>query len=233
MFEGACPGKCNFHYRQARAAFDEALAAYDPLDPAQSRPIPPQIIAVPGNPWCGGCQATIRRELAEIDDLAAILAAAADGHRSASAGERVAGTPGRRSPSPAADLLEELYTVMNGWETAYRGCDPLPRRGYLASALTTTVAWMVTHFDGMITHPGIAVPFGDEVRQWHRALRSRTKAGAGKIRKPVPCPRCDEMLLIWNEGDTYVRCAGRDCGRMLSLDDYADIEKRFLKISAA
>lgn len=234
MAEIACAGPCNHHWREAQTAFRQALAAYDPLNPDERRPVPPQVFPVPGEPvWCGRCAAAIRAELAELDDLACLLAAAADGHRGAGAGERVTGTAGRRSPSPSADVLDELYSVLHGWESAYRGTDPVARRGYLASALTTCVAWMVAHFDGMIRHPDIGVPFGEEVRQWHRSLRRRAKAGSGRRRKPLPCPRCDEPGLIWNEGDTYVRCGNRDCGRLLSLDEYDEYEKLAAGASAA
>jgi hypothetical protein len=203
-----------------------------------------------GNPWCPGCQTTIRRELGELGDLAAILNAFADGHRPVPMGERVAGTPGRRSPSPSADLTAELdsvlrstaelYSVLHDWEcavwhTRFGRDAPPSRRGYLADRLTTCVVWLIDHFDGIITHPDIAADFGTEIRDWYRSLRGRTKAGTSVRHKPLRCPGhgCGQLSLTWREGDEYVRCVNRDCGQLITLADYEDMEVRAAAIPAA
>lgn len=219
MSEQACPGSCNYYWRQARTAFEVDLAAYDPLDPAQSRPQPPDMRAFPGDPWCDRCKAVIRRELAELDDLAAFLTAAADGHRGRRPGAKVTASRGRPSPSPAADLADELERALHGWETAYRGADPLARRGWLATGTTTVIAWLVAHFDSVATSP-VAEDFGQEVRQWHRLLKRLTKAGTGVQLKPVRCPRCDRYSLTWTEGDDHVECFDQGCRRMIGMDEY-------------
>jgi hypothetical protein len=237
---GPCGGPCNYRWRQAKAAYDEAVACYDPLDSAQSRPQPPQVTAVPGNPWCGGCQATIRRELGEIGTLASILSAEADGYRPVPVGERVAGTPGRRSPSPDGDTIDELYSVLFGWECAWwetRFSRPGPpdRRGFLADRLTSTIAWLLDHFDGIITYEGIAVPFGDEVRDWNRSLRGRTKTGTVVRQKPLRCPGhgCGQLSLWWREGAEYVECRNPDCGAEIRYADYEEMERQAAAMPAA
>ena len=228
MPETACPGPCNHRWRQARAAYDKAMAEYDPLDQDQPRPSPPEITAFPGNPWCGDCQATIKRELSEIGRLVAHLAANADGYAADTGpGQRVTGTPGQRSPSPSHNLYDELDSVLYArecewWQIRFgRSGGPPDRRGFLADKFTDTLVWLLEHFSGMISHPDIGQPFGEEIRQWHRALRTRTKTGTGIQHKSLPCPRCGMVpSLSVREGDDYVRCGNRDCGRMLSRADY-------------
>lgn len=220
----ACPGVCNRYYREGQQAFRQALADYDPLDPDQSRPIPPSIQAWPGNPWCGRCKSRIREALTELDDLAALLMATADGHRAAPGGERVSGSGTTFSPSQAGDDLEELGSMLSGWESAYRELKEWPsltRRGHLASAVTTCIAWLNLHLDEVVVAP-FAVDFGTEVMRWHREFTNKTKAGTRTLRKPLRCPRasCRLLTLTWTEGDTYVICNNPDCGARIPLAEY-------------
>jgi hypothetical protein len=164
--------------------------------------------------------------LSELDDLASIAAREADGHRSGPDAERVSGTRGTRSLSPAADTLDELASVLRSWEAVARGRDSTPpRRGYLATEITTTVCWLVAHFDTLITNPDVAEDFAREIGEWHRALVRLTKAGSARHAKPMPCPRCDARSLEWEEGNDYVECVNRDwghkeCRKLLSLPEY-------------
>lgn len=217
-----CPGSCNAGYRRAQAEYRRALAVWATTDPVLrgDRPAEPAVRPVPGQPvWCGRCASRIRQALAELDDLAALLAASADGYP-AGPGEHVGGSPDPASPSPAADVVEELWSTLHRWETAYRGTDPQARRGWLADALTTTVAWLGHHLDGLLAHPDIAPDFGREVLDWHRRLVDQVRAGTDVHRKRVPCPRCGWLTLTWREGDDHVACQNRDCGRLLTLDEY-------------
>ena len=138
--EEACPGTCNRHYREAREQFNQALAAYDPLDSAQSRPIPPSIQAWPGDPWCGRCKSRIRETLAELDDLAALLLATADGHRAGPAAPNGYPGPPRHVPviRPPTTSRNSPRCSPDG-KAAYRDLMDWPsltRRGHLASAVT-------------------------------------------------------------------------------------------------
>jgi len=221
---GPCPGGCNRQYREAREAFDQALALYDPLDSDQSRPIPPDITPWPGDPvWCGRDSARIVRELAELDEVASLLAASADGFGGASGEQRVSGSPVHPSPSPAGDDLDELVSMLCGWEDAYRdamGWPAPPRRGALASRLTACVSWLGVHSAGILAHRDIAEPFGAEVLLWHRELAAKAKAGARRLRKPLRCPGCSLLTLIWDEGEADVHCANPGCSRVMSYSDY-------------
>ena len=222
--EQACPGVCNRPWREAREAFTKALAEYDPLDADQSRPLPPSIQAWPGDPWCGRCKSRIRETLAELDDLAALLMATADGHRAAPGTERVSGSAEQMSPSQAADDLEELGSMLHGWESAYRDLRDWPsltRRGHLASAVTTCIAWLSVRLDEILITP-FAADFGQEVMLWHREFTNKTKAGQRTLRKPLRCPRpsCRLLTLTWTEGDTYVICNNPDCQARIPLAEY-------------
>ena len=223
--EQACPGRCNRAYREAREQWHKALADYDPLDAGQSRPIPPSIQPWPGNPWCGTCKSRIRETLAELDILASLLSATADGHRAGPGGERVSGSADALSPSQAGDDLDELIAMLTGWAEAYRdhaGLDmPLARRGRLAAPETELIAWLNRRLDEILVSP-FAVEFGQEVMQWHREFTNKTKAGARTLRKPLRCPRpqCRLLTLTWTEGDTYVCCSNPDCGARIPLAEY-------------
>lgn len=227
--EVPCPGTCNRRYREAREAFRQALEDYDPLDASQSRPQPPDIQPWPGDPWCGRCKSRIRETLAELDDLAALLMATADGHRGGGSDERISGTAAHMSPSQAGDDLEEITSMLRGWEDAYRelrGWPSLARRGHLASAVTTCIAWLMLHLDEILTAP-FAGDFGAEVMKWHREFTGKSKAGQRTLKKPLRCPRCQMLLLTWTEGDSHVICGNPDCQIHIPLAEYEnEVDRR-------
>lgn len=192
-----CPGPCNATWRTT----------------GEGTPFP-------GEPtWCPPCTTRIRQALTELDDLAALLTATADGHREqqTSPARRRTHTP---SPSAASDDLDELTRTLTEWENAYRDLrrwPSPPRRGHLATRTTATIAWLTTHLDGILASE-IAEDFGREIRQWHRELATKAKAGTGYHRKPVPCPRCGLKLLTLHDGADHVVCAG--CNRHMPMSEY-------------
>ena len=224
--EEACPGTCNRHYRESRELFKQALADYDPLDANQSRPIPPTVQPWPGDPWCGRCKSRIRETLAELDYLAGMLAATADGHRTRPGLERVSGSADPISPSQAGDDLDELVSILTDWEDSYRRemkwQESRARRGHLAAPETECINWLMKNLNDILRHPDIAVPFGEEILQWHREFTDKTKAGQRTLRKPLRCPRlsCRLLTLTWTEGDTYVICGNPDCQARIPLAEY-------------
>jgi hypothetical protein len=157
--------------------------------------------------------------------------AAADGYRAGAGSERVSGTVAHMSPSAAGDNLEELTSVLRGWEDAYRelrGWPSLARRGHLAAAVTTCIAWLMLHLDEIITTP-FAEDLGAEILQWHRELTGAAKAGQRTLKKPLRCPRrnCQMLLLTWTEGDSHVVCNNPDCQLRIPLAEYeAEAERR-------
>lgn len=225
-----CPGSCNATLRRARRDYRQAMAEYNRAYPKwveegspedePELPQEPDIEPVEGEPtWCSRCRATIRRCLANLDDLAAIRAAQADGHRGTLTDEKVTGSRGKPSPSPATDDLEELWSVLHGWETAYRGEDPRIRDKRLPVAIMTAVSWLVFHLDVILRH-SIAEDFGKDILRWHAELSRKTTMDEVR-RKPVPCPRCDLMALVQRPDEEYIAC--EQCGRLVLSDEYEEL----------
>lgn len=236
-----CPGSCNSAFRKARALYDAQLAAYHAellkrgdTDPIPEQPQPPDIRPWLGEPvWCQRCQATIKRELAELDELAALLAMLPPGVRAATASQRervkVSGTKVEESPSAAAETLEELSSWLRAVESQARvhrvhipgmdtsaGADPVPRRGYLATELTTIIAWVYHHADDILIDQDMAPGFGSEVRRWHRDLTMAAHAASAAKHVKEPCPRCKRYTLWQTAGEDYIRCINDDCQRRLT-----------------
>lgn len=240
--EQICEGPCNSRWRKAQEDYKRALAAYDNAmadrledQPEPERPEAPEIRPWLGDPWCSRCQARIRSELAELDDVASIVTMFADGHRaSTDAGTRVSGSRSAPSPSPAGDAIDEMASMLRGWESALLGTDPPARRGFLATEITTSVAWLMAHFGQLITHPDLGADFGEEISRWHRELKNRSKSGTGRRRKPMPCSRCHHLSLYQEDGAQYIECARKaECGRLMSLSEYEAEEEDWRKASEA
>jgi len=238
----ACPGPCNARHRRAQEALDayaEALRLWEKylIGAPPAEPEVPPVSPWPGEPiFCGRCQALIRRELAELDDLAAIRLAGADGHRRGPGSERVGGSRGTPSPSPSVDDVDELASMLRGWESVARGQDDTPpRRGFLAREITTVICWLVAHLDEILASDAYATEFATEVRLWHKRLCAAEKAGTGRHQMPLPCPRCGERTLEALDGAEHIECVNRNfgphgghCGRLLARHDYDALMETWL-----
>src|SRR6185312_7857785 len=210
--------------REAREAYKQALALYDPLDPEQSRPQPPDVVPMEGQPtWCSRCTASIRAQLGELDEVAPLRDANADGYDSSSGEQRVGGSRDAPSPSEEGDDRDEMLSMLLSWESAFRdlrGWPSPPRRGFLASARTSVVAWLGEHLDDILSSP-LAEDFGAEVMQWHREFKAKAKAGTRRLPKPLRCPGCRLLTLFWDEAKPDdVACRNPDCRRIMAYGDY-------------
>jgi hypothetical protein len=225
-----CPASCNSRYWKAWRAYDAAAAAYDPLNPAVSRPEPPgeDLIREYGSPvWCTEHTSAIRLQLAQLDDLAGIYAAAADGHRGQPVTQRVGGTSVALSQSEAHDQLEELTSVITGLERRYRdlmGWPAPPPRGDLARVQTSCIAWLGRHLDDILSSE-LAEEFGRSVLEWQPQVAARAKAGQRTILLEGRCPGrgCGQRMLVWEEGTDRVECGNRDCGQILTKTAYDEL----------
>lgn len=199
----ACPGVCNAAWRAADCPEDQA--------PREGEPV-----------WCAMDAARIRRLLAELDYLGALLAAVADGYREAPEEGTRRSNGHAPSPSPHADAIDELTRMLREWERIYcevAGINTPIRHGYLADVRSEIIAFLTERLDTVLASP-VAVDVALEILQWHREFVASTKAGTGRHRKPIPCPRCGLKLLTWEEGDDYVHCGG--CNRYMTMDDYRE-----------
>lgn len=112
--------------------------------------------------------------------------------------------------------------MLAGWETAYRDLRNWPSpppRGDLASTVTTCIAWLLHRLDAILRSP-LAADLGLEILQWHRELARSSKAGVRTLRKPLRCPSCQFLTLMWTEGEQQVLCRNVSCNRILSLTEY-------------
>jgi ribosomal protein L37AE/L43A len=230
----ACPGPCIRRAREAWIAYCNNLAqhvddtitwlrtpptARTPQPPAA--PPPPAVPATEGLPvFCRRCAQLIRAALTELDDLAAVLAATADGHRpGVDRSQKTTTSKSTPSPSPIADTLDDLYgmlvAVEDQWREA-RGYQARPRRTRGSHARTTVIAWLLDHLDAILAHPG-SVEFGLDVLRWQRRLRTMAKADPAVRRSPIRCPRCSERK-VHREDDGYYKC--HSCERLMSQDEH-------------
>lgn len=236
--DNACPGPCNAGarkavdtYQQAREQHAKDLTAWENTPPGQrgdrpAPPEPPEVRVVTGDPvWSTRCQQIIRRALAELDDLASLLAATADGHRGLPSRDQVPAAttrrrPGSTSPSPIADTLDELYGALVGAEDdwrEFRGYAPRPQRPRDGHARRLTITWLLDELDSILAHPG-SVGFGRGVLSWQRRLRLLTKSDPVGTLSPIRCPRCSEVQ-VRRQDDGYWQCGS--CGRLLNEAEHA------------
>ena len=70
----------------------------------------------------------------------------------------------------------------------------------------------------ILRHPDIAVPFGEEILQWHRDFKDKTKAGVRTRKAPIRCHKCQLLTLTETDGDGYVECG--NCGLRIPKAEY-------------
>ncbi|MEV0382377.1 hypothetical protein [Nonomuraea sp. NPDC050643] len=245
MSEHVCPGRCNARPRRqveehARAvtAWQKAMAEWIAADPTTrgaepDRPAEPTLRWTAGTPlWCLNDSAAIRAALTDLDEQMTLRLLAADGHGSLNLEERVSGSVEPPSPSPAHDQLDELVRWLRDWERAYRdtqGWPPAPYRGESAPALTSCVAWLAAHLDGLLAHPDLSVAFGSGVLSWHAEISAAAKTKRRRIAMQMRCPQCHLATLSKLDGEDRIECHNRDCGAnrggpaVLTLDEYAGL----------
>lgn len=193
----------------------------EPVRPA--RPPEPDIVPTVGDPvWCRRCTALIRRALADLDELASLLERWADGHRGRTSGEK---TSTRRtdapSPSPIADTLDELYAALTQVEDQWRearGYARRPQRSRNGHARMSSVSWLLSKYDDIITHPG-SEQFGKATLSWQKRLQGLTRSEPIRRQRPGRCTRCPTPTrALWTRDDGYTECGV--CGRLYSEDEY-------------
>lgn len=242
MSDNVCQGKCNARPRRQAEEYGRALAAWQadmaewiaadpqPRGPEPVRPAEPTLRWVAGTPlWCLNDSAAIRSALVDLDEQMTLRLLASDGHGSLNLNERVSGSIEPPSPSPAHDQLDELVRWLRDWERAYRdsqGWSAAPYRGESAPALTSCVAWLTAHLDGILAHPELSVGFGSGLLSWHAELSAAAKTKPRRISMQMRCPQCHLATLSKLEGEDRIECRNRECGAnrggpvVMTIDEY-------------
>lgn len=231
-----CPLGCNSKWRRAQEqldAHDKAVEAWE-ANPVGDPPEEPDVPVL--NPWlgdpvlCRRCQSQTRMQLAELADLAAQADMENTGHRKGPDAERVSGSKHAASPSPICDDLDELASMLRGWQSVALDEDEIPARaGYLMSEISTLIARLYSiHFTKLVSNEAVAQDFAEEIRRWYRHLRDDvTRTGTGRQQMKRPCPRCDRYSLTLEDGADYVSCSTPTCGRLMNRDEYRKFDELY------
>lgn len=234
----ACPGQCNFAWRQAKKRAAEAIAK-------GGRPRPHDLQPVPGAPvWCRNCQTTIVDAVSTLPGLAADLAAMPGGQLLAAETQgRFATRAGSPSGSPAWDAADEIVRWACDREAELRdhlghrhppqppvrvhlvdaaGLDPdlvgpvlhdPARRRRLVDAVaylrTWSTAWLSTDY---------AVQDGRQALQLARRGQHTTGQDRLVHHLPLPCLRCDAKALRREDGSETCYC--KNCDARWTEGDY-------------
>lgn len=217
-----CPGRCNVSYREALSVGN------DLLHPVAGLPC-----------WCGNCAKTIRQALRMLP--LAYQALDAVTFMTREPGEHVSGTKTPPSPSPGGDAQDELLRTMTSWEDDLRywakyNRSPIhmwkhqPGAGRDASGplltLDAACTYLNAHFDVMMAREECAADFGREILSLFTRAQAMVKTGPQRRRLPLPCPSCDFLTLVQEEGVAgrpwYISCDPRPggCGRLYTPEEW-------------
>lgn len=223
---GPCLFRCNSRWRQAVATHETALGAWIARDCTGPEPDPVEIEPWPGDPvYCARCSSVIRAALRELPLAYRALATTKFLTRTASADEeRRARADVPPSPSPGADHADEILRTTTAWEDDLRRHlrqrSATDRFGDPHATLTASVEYLNAHWGAMIGREECAADFGQETWRLHAIALAMVKNKPVRRHLPAPCPSCDTLSLIQEEGlagkPWSVECVERagGCGRI-------------------
>jgi hypothetical protein len=228
---GPCPSRCNHKWRQAVAAHEAAVQKWVGRGSTGTEPQPPEIEPWQGEPvLCRKCAAIARGALRELPLAYDALASVKFLTRTASADEERRGRSDvPPSPSPGADHQDEICRTVTAWEDDLRQHlrhDAAADTGEHRDDLAASVEYLNRNWLAMIERPECAGEFADEITRLHRITVAMCKNKPGRKHLPAPCPSCDMMALIQEEGFAgkpwYVECVEYlgGCSRLYQETEY-------------
>jgi len=194
----------------------------------------------PNNPMvCDGCATQMATELSQVVDLYATVAGQlAPGQ---SAGERVGGTrepplplrvtpldltmPPRRlsltaqaraHPDDQVGVLS-VASELDFWAQDWRAARDMREVGP-GPTVVEIVGWLSNRLDWAQRHYPVIDEYAADVHRLIRILRTATGMGALVHYLAAPCPTCDLVALVREDGADYVEC--RNCHRLWTEEEY-------------
>lgn len=218
----ACPGRCNAAYRRALAAGEQDYPA------------------VYGDPsWCMACARMVQQALRLLPLAYQALEAVA--FMSREPGEPVSGSKAPASPSPGGDAQDEILRTMRAWEDDLRfwakyNRSPQHHWRYRPGAgqdleaplltLEAACLYLNGNFGLMMERQECAVEFGMEIMSLFTRAQSMIKNGPQRKHMQLPCPRCDMISVVQEEGVAgrpwYIMCETRagGCGSLYTPEEW-------------
>lgn len=231
---GPCEGRCNSSWRRAMRAYDDAVEKWAKRGCAGPEPHVPGLDEPwPGDPvFCRRDTAAIRGALRDLPKAYTALAAVKFMTRSASADEERRGRSDvPPSPSPGADQQDALLRLASTWEDVVRQhlghASATDAFGDPYATLEHAVDYLNSNYTDAIGHPDFGADFGREIQSAHATVVAMVKNKPIRRHLPAPCPSCDMLALVQEEGIAgrpwYVECLERagGCGRLYAETEYS------------
>ena len=228
---GPCPSRCNWRWREAMDAYEKAVEKWVARGSRGEEPQPPATEPWPGEPvLCRKCASIARGALRELPLAYTALASMKYLTRTASASdERRGRSDVPPSPSPGADQQDEICRTVTAWEDDLRQHlrhVAAHDTGDQAGDLAASVEYLNRNWQAMVERVECAGDFADEISRLHRVAVAMCKNKPVRKHLPAPCPSCDMLTLVQEEGFAgkpwYVECAERlgGCGRLYQESEY-------------
>lgn len=181
--------------------------------------------------YCQRCADRFRDALYELPELVVLVAQSPGGkliHRQ-SAGDtsRRPTKVDQQSPSPAWDTADEViqWAASWAWVVAGRpGYDPsrYTRAGIPVRELTRSISNITNRLTQALSDDYHAELY-DEATTLHKRLTLATGQDRLVHRLKEPCPTCEHRTLVRDDGAGQVECRNRDCRRIWTEDQYANL----------
>jgi len=232
---GPCEGPCNSKWRRETSRYEKFLADWQAHIFSGPEPAYPDDLDEPwpGDPvFCRRCTWRVRGALRELPQAYDALKAVPLMTRSASADEERRGRSDvPPSPSPGADQQDAIVRLACSWEDVLRQhlhhVSATDAFGRPHATLAAAVEYLNANFAEIMENGDFGADFGREVFSAYRTVVAMVKNKPVRKHLPAPCPSCDMLTLIQEEGIAgkpwYVECVERvgGCGRLYQEQEWS------------